>query len=72
MVDEYKNTCHSTINMKLADVKSSTCTDCAVENIDKDPNFEVGDHVRISQYKNIFAKVYTTNWSEKMFAIKKV
>ena len=31
---------------------------------DKDPKFKVGDHVRISKDKNIFAKVYTPNWSE--------
>ena len=30
---------------------------------DKDPKFEVGDHVRISRYKNIFAKGYTPNLS---------
>ena len=25
---------------------------------------KVGDHVRILQYKNIFAKDYNSNWSE--------
>ena len=39
---------------------------------DKDPKFKVGDHVRISKYKNIFAKGYTPNWSEEVFIIKKV
>ena len=39
---------------------------------DKDPKFKVGDHVRISKHKNIFAKGYTPNWSEKLFVIKKV
>ena len=39
---------------------------------DKDPKFKVGDHVRISKYKNIFAKGYTPNWSYKIFVIKKV
>ena len=37
---------------------------------DKDPKFKVGDHVRISKYKNIFAKGYAPNWSEEVFAIK--
>ena len=32
----------------------------------------VGDHVRISNYKNIFAKDYASNWSEGVFVIKKV
>ena len=39
---------------------------------DKGPKFKVGDHVRISKYKNIFAKGYTPNWSEEVFVIKKV
>ena len=38
----------------------------------KDPKFEVGDHVRISKYKNIFAKCYTANWSEEVFLTKNV
>ena len=33
---------------------------------DNDPKFTVGDHVRISKYKNIFAKGYTPNWSEEV------
>ena len=37
---------------------------------DNDPKFKVGDHVRISKYKNIFAKGYTPNWSEEVFVIK--
>ena len=38
----------------------------------KDPKFKVGDHVRISKYKNIFAKEYTPNWSEEVFVINKI
>ena len=57
--------------MKPMDVKSSTYIDVNVENNDEDPKFKVGDHVRISKYKNIFAKGYTPNWSEEFFVIKK-
>ena len=39
---------------------------------DKGPKFKVGDHVRISKYKNIFAKGYTPNCSEKVFVISKI
>ena len=39
--------------------------------IQKDPKFKA-DNVRIPKYKNIFAKVYIPNWSEELFAIKKV
>ena len=38
---------------------------------EKDPKFKVGDHVRILKYKNVFAKVYTSNWSEEIFVIRK-
>ena len=38
----------------------------------KNPKFKVGNHVRISKYKNIFAKGYTPNWFEEVFVIKKV
>ena len=41
--------------MKPVDVKSSTYIDFGVENNEKDPKFQVGDHVKISKYKNIFA-----------------
>ena len=58
--------------MKLADVKSSTYIDFGIENIDKEPKFDVGKRVRISKYKSLFAKVYTSYWSEEVFVIKKV
>ena len=38
----------------------------------KNPKFKVGDNVRISKYKNIFAKGYVPNCSEEIFVIKKV
>ena len=40
--------------------------------IKKNPKFKVGDHVRISKYKNIFAKGYAPNWSEEIFVINKI
>ena len=39
---------------------------------DKDPKFKVGDHVKVYKYKNIFAKVYAPNWSEKVSVVKKL
>ena len=38
----------------------------------KYPKFKVGDHVRISKYKNIFAEGYTPNWSEEVFIINNI
>ena len=72
IVDEYNNTYHITIIMKPIDVKDNTYINTDQEINNKDPNFKVGDHVRISKYKNIFAKDYTQNWSEEVFVIKKV
>ena len=72
IVNEYSNTYHRTIKMKPVDVKDNTYIDFKKEVNDKDPKFKVGDHVRISKYKNIFAKGYTPNWSEEVFVIKKV
>ena len=72
IVNEYNNTYHSTIKMKLPDVKSSTYIDFNVENNDKDPKFKVGDDVRILRYKIILAKRFTANWSEEVFMIKKI
>ena len=72
IVDEYNNTYHRTIKMKPADVKDNTYIDFRREVNDNDPRFKVGDHVRISKYKNIFAKGYTPNWSEEVFVIKKI
>ena len=39
---------------------------------DKVPKFKIGDHIKISKYKNIFAKGYTPNWSEQVFVISKI
>ena len=57
--------------MKSVDVKYNTYIDFDKETNNKGPKFKVGDHVRISTYKNIFPKGYTPNWSEEIFLIKK-
>ena len=72
IVNEYNNTFHRTIKMKHVDAKDNTYIDFKKEVNDKNPKFKVGGHVRISKYKNIFAKVYAPNWSEEVFVIKKV
>ena len=72
IVNKYKNTVHRTIKMKPIDVKENTYADSKKEVNDKDPKFKVGDHVRISTYKNIFAKGYTPNWFEEVFVVNKI
>ena len=71
IVDEYNNAYYRTIKMKPVDVKDNTYTDFEKEVNNKDPKFKVGDYVRISKYKNIFAKGYMPNWSEEVFVINK-
>ena len=60
------------IKMETIDAYLSIYIDLNKENTKEDPKFEVDDHVRISKYKNIFAKDYVSNWSEKGFEIKEV
>ena len=72
IVDEYNNTYLRTIKMKPMDVKSDSFAEYNEESNEKDPKFKVGDHVRISKCKNIFAKGHTHNWSEEIFIIKKI
>ena len=72
IVNLYNNTYHRTIKMKPVDVKSSTYIDSIKEINDKDLKFKIGDSVRISKYKIVFAKGYVLNWSEEVFVIKKV
>ena len=71
IVDEYNNTYHRTIEKKPVNIKDNTYIDSSKEFNDKDLKFKVADHVRISKYKNIFAKGYTPNWSKVVFVIKK-
>ena len=59
------------LKSSLLIVKDNTCIDFGKEVHDKDPKFRVVDHVKISKYKNLFAKRYTPNWSEEVFVIKK-
>ena len=72
ILDEYNNTYHTTIKIKPIDVKDNTYINADKEIDNKDPKFKVGDHVRISKYKNIFAKGYMPNCSEEVFVIKKL
>ena len=72
IVNKYKNTYHSAIKMKPVDVKSNPYTNYGKEINNKDPKFKIGDIVKISKYKIIFAKGYIPNWSTEVFVIKKV
>ena len=72
IVNKHNNTIHKTIKLKSIDVMGNSY---AVYNEDfnkKDRKFKVGDHVRNSKCKNIFAEVYAPNWSEDVFVVSKI
>ena len=71
-INNIDNTVHITIKIKPADVTSDSYAEYNENSNKKDLKFKVGDHVRISKYKNIFAKGYTPNWSEEVFLVSKI
>ena len=71
ILNEYNHTYRRTIKMKSVDVKDNTYIEFSKKVNGKDPKFKVGDRVRISKQKNIFAKRYTPNSSEEVFVITK-
>ena len=71
VVNKYNNTKHSTIKMKPIDIKNNERVYIDEHN-EKDSKFKVGDRLRISRYKNIFAKGYAPNWSSEIFIVDKI
>ena len=57
---------------QFIDVTDNSYTEDNENSNKKDPKFKVGDHVRISKYKSIFANGYTSNWSEEVFVISNI
>ena len=72
VVNKYNNTKHSTIKMKPINVGDNNKRVYIDEHNEKDSRFKVGDRVRISKFKDIFAKGYTPNWSKEIFIVDKV
>ena len=72
IANEYNNAYYRANKMKPVDIKGNAYIDSGKEVNDKDLEFQVSDHVRISKYKNFFAKGYVPNQSEKVFVIKEV
>ena len=66
VANKYNNAVHRTIKMKPIDLTSDSYAEYNEDSNEKDPKFKVGDRVRISKYKNIFAKGYKQNWSEEI------
>ena len=72
IVNKYNNTVHITIKMKPIDVKSDSFAEYNENSNKKNPKFKVGNHVRISKCKNIFAKGCAPNWSEEIFIVSEI
>ena len=72
IVNEYNNTKHNTLKMKPGDVKDDNKRVYIDEHNKKSARYNVNDRVRISKFKNIFAKGYTPNWSREIFIIDKI
>ena len=72
IVNKYNNTVQKTIKMKAINVMGDCYAEYNENPNKKDPKFKIDDYVRISKYKNIFAKGDTPNQSEKFFVVSKV
>ena len=72
VVNEYNNTKHNTIKMKPKDIGYNNKRVYIDEHNKKDSRFKIGNRLRISKFKNIFAKGYTPNWSREIFIINKI
>ena len=72
IVNKYNKTYHSTIKIKRVDVNLNTYTNSSKDFNGKDPKFKIGYIVKVSKYKNFFAKDYVPSWSKEVFVIKKV
>ena len=72
VVNEYNNIKHNTIKMKPKDVGDDNNRVYIEGHNKKSARFNVGDRVRISKFKNIFAKGYTPNWSKEIFIANKI
>ena len=62
-----KNVCFDVL-----DDMGDSYAECNKDFNKKGPTFKIGDHVRISKYKNLFAKGYTPNWSDEVFVVSKI
>ena len=64
IVNKFNNTVDRTIKIKAIDFTSASYAEYNEDSNKKGPKFKIGDHVRVSKYKNVFAKRYAPNWSE--------
>src|SRR5436190_2346906 len=77
LLKKYNNKIHRSIGMKPKDVDIQNSKEVLAKLMPKQNKinkvkFKVGDHVRISKYKHIFAKGYQPSWTTEVFTIHEV
>ena len=72
VVNEYNNTKHNTIKMKPKDVRNDNKSVYIDEHNEESARYNLGDRVRMSNFKNIFGKGYTPDWSREIFIVNKI
>ena len=72
IVEKYNNTVNRSIKMKPINVKNSDNKTYVVTPNKQSAKFKINDLLRISQFKNVFAKGYSPNWSKEIFKISSV
>ena len=72
IVKKYNGTINKSIGMRPKDVSDDVKAEYVEESNEKSARFSVGDRVRISKFKNVFAKGYTPNWSKEIFVVSRV
>ena len=72
IVNKYDDTVQRTIKMKPINVTSDSYAEYNENSNKKVPKFKFGDYVTISKCKNISAKGYVPNWSDKVFVVSKI
>ena len=71
-MNKYNNKYHKIIFKKPVDLNPTMHVDFNKENYKEGPKFRVGDNIRTSKYRNIFAKGYVPNWPDEVFVVTKV
>ena len=71
-MEKYKNRVHGTTKMPPFEANNQPIDPPTFVNKPKQPNFQVGDHVRVPDKRNLYSKGYTTNWNRELFKIHKI
>ena len=71
IINKYNQKVYRAIKIKPRKVTFDSYAEYNEDSNEKVSKLKVGDQIRISKYKNIFAKGCTQNWCEEVFIISK-